>query len=58
MNDKINSFLSLKDKWTVISIHGDVTNIPLTEKSYVWCNGLKIKDFTSRSSTGSTQMTY
>ena len=46
------------NQWVVLSVHWDVHNTPLTNKSSVWCNGVKLTDFTSRSSTGSTQMTF
>ena len=42
------------NKWICLSIHW---NIP-TETSYVYCNGKKLTDFTSRSSIGSTQVTF
>ena len=41
-------------KWICLSVHW---NIP-SETSYVYCNGKKLTDFTSRSSIGSTQMTF
>lgn len=42
----------------VLSIHWDVHNTLLTNQSSVWCDGVKLIDFTSRSSPESTQMTF
>ena len=42
------------NKWICLSVHW---NIP-TETSYVYCNGKKLTDFTSRTSIGSTEMTF
>ena len=49
------------NRWNVLSIHWDVDNVSsrdITDKSETWCNGVKLKSFTSRSSTGSNQMTF
>ena len=42
------------DKWICLSIHW---NLPI-ETSYVYCNGKKLCEYTSRSSVGSTQLTF
>ena len=42
------------NKWNCLSVHW---NIP-TEKSFVYCNGKKITDFISRTSVGSSLMTF
>ena len=41
-------------KWICLSVHW---NIP-TEKSFVYCNGKMLTEFTNRSSIGSVQMTF
>ena len=41
-------------KWICLSVHW---NIP-SETSFVYCNGKKLADFTSRSSIGSPKMTF
>ena len=49
------------NRWNVLSIHWDVDNASsrgITDKSEIWCNGVKLKYFTSRPSTGSNQMTF
>ena len=42
------------NKWICLSVHWNISS----EKSYVYCNGKKLTDFTSRTSVGSTQMTF
>ena len=41
------------NKWVCLSVHW---NLP-SETSYVYCNGQKLSNFSSRSSLGSTQLT-
>ena len=45
------------NQWVVLSIHWVIDAAP-TNKSTVWCNGIKLCNFTARASTGSTQMTF
>ena len=44
------------NKWCCLSVHWDVSGGE--KKSSCWVNTKKIKSFTARSSTGSTQMTF
>ena len=44
------------NKWCCLSIHWDVP--AGANKSSCWVNGKKVKNFTSRTSQGSTQMTF
>ena len=44
------------NKWCCLSIHWDVP--AGAKKSSCWVNGKKVKNFTSRTSQGSTQMTF
>ena len=40
--------------WIALSVHWNISS----EKSYVYCNGKKLCEFTARSSVGSTTMTF
>ena len=42
------------NQWICLSVHWNISS----ETSYVYCNGKNISDFTSRTSAGSTQMTF
>ena len=44
------------NKWCCLSVHWDVP--AGAKKSSCWVNGKKVKNFTSRTSQGSTQMTF
>ena len=46
------------NKWICLSIHWDNYTTPAAGASKVYCNGQKLTDFQSRSSVGSTKMTF
>ena len=45
------------NKWICLSIHWDMDTTPNADESSVYCNGKKLATFTSKTSTGDSQLT-
>ena len=50
--------VSFATEWICLSIHWNNYTTPAARASKVYCNGQKLADFQSRSSVGSTKMTF